>query len=100
MSREQTLREMVLSSVADDYESFELIEEQVARWAGDAKMDFTANELAEHLGDLIRDGLIRAYVLSPRPPHSAVAEFSPKRLAELWYLATPEGTKVVKVQEG
>ena len=100
MSREQILREMVLSSVADDYESFELIEEQLARLAGEAKINFTADQLAAHLGDLIRDGLVRAYVLSPQPPHVRVAEFSPERLDELWYLATPDGLKVVKAQEG
>jgi len=99
MSREETLRQMVLSSVANDYESFELIEEQITRWAGEAKIDFTTDELAKHLGDLIRDGLVSAYVLSPQPPHSTVAEFSSERLDELWYLATPEGLKVVKTQE-
>ena len=95
MSREETLREMVLSSVANDYESFELIEEQVTRWTGEAKINFTADELAKHLQDLIREGLARAYVLSPQQPHSTVAEFSLERLDELWYLATPEGLKVV-----
>ena len=98
MSREETLREMVLSSVADDYESFELIEEQVDKWATEAQIEVTADEMALHLADLIRSGLVRAFVLSPQQPHSVVAEFSPERLDELWYLVTPEGVKKVKAQ--
>jgi hypothetical protein len=99
MYREATLREWVLESVANDYESFALIEEQVKGWATEAKVEITADEIAAHLRNLIRDGLVRAYVLSPREPHSVAAEFSPERLDELWYLVTAEGMKIVKARE-
>ncbi|HEY2822157.1 MAG TPA: hypothetical protein VGJ06_14025 [Candidatus Acidoferrum sp.] len=100
MNREETLREMVLKSVANDWESFALIEEQIQKWANEAEIEVTADEMARHLTDLIRDGLVKAYVLSPQAPHSVVAEFSPVRLDELWYLVTPEGLTVVKALEG
>jgi hypothetical protein len=98
VNSEETLREMVLSSVADDWESFALIKEQVEKWAKEAQIEVTADEMNLHLVDLIRDGLVRAYVLSPQPPHSEVAEFSLERLDELWYRVTAEGVKVVKAQ--
>jgi hypothetical protein len=96
MNREKTLRQWVLESVANDYESFELIEEQLEKWADEAQLEVTEDEMILHLANLIRDGLVRAYVLSPQQPHSAVADFSPERLDELWYLATREGLKIVK----
>jgi hypothetical protein len=99
MNREKTLRQWVLESVANDYESFELIEEELKKWAKEAVLEVSADEITVHLANLIRDGLVRAYVLSPQPPHSVVAEFSSDRRDELWYWVTPEGLKLVREQE-
>ena len=100
MSREQTLREFVLDSTANGYESFLCIQEQIEMWVKEDKIEeFTKDEIAAELGNLIRSELIRAYELSPQKPHSKVAEFGPERLDELWYLVTAEGMKLVKARE-
>jgi hypothetical protein len=100
MSRHETLRDLVLGSTANDYESFSYIQEQIGRWVKQQGIaEFTVDEVAGELEKLIRSGHIQAYELSPKKPHSKVVEFSKDSLEELWYLVTPDGLKEVKAQE-
>jgi hypothetical protein len=100
MSRDETLREMVLGSTADDYESFFYIQEQIGRWVKQRQIvELTQDEIALKLETLICSGHIRAYELSPKDPHSKVVDFIRDRLDEFWYLVTAEGLKEVEPQE-
>jgi|HubBroStandDraft_6_1064221.scaffolds.fasta_scaffold1996190_2 hypothetical protein len=100
MSQEQTLRELVLCSTANDFESLFYIQEQIENWVKEQRIaEYTREEIVAELEKLIRSGHIRAYELPPQEPHSTVVEYNHDRLGELWYLVSAEGMKDVKTLE-
>jgi hypothetical protein len=94
--RAEMLRQFILEAMANDYESFECIEEQVKKWMKNEQTGVTKQELALTLETLITEGYARAYILSPVPPHSKFEKFSLERLDELWYHLTTRGKQLVK----
>jgi len=92
---EQALYEVVLSNMADDYESFEYLLEHVQQWASEKGVSVTRDVVAEALGRSIRNGDAEAYILSPVPPHSQVVEFTIDRIDDLWFYVTPKGKQIV-----
>jgi|ERR1700674_1162575 len=95
-NREQMLSEFILEAMANDYESFACILDQVTKWAGEKQLHVTRDDIAVNLGNLIRSGYAKAYILSASPPHSQVAEFSHEHIDDLWYHPTPAGKKLVE----
>lgn len=93
-TRQLTIDEHVLQAIADDYESFELIAEQVDKWMKEDNVPEPSScEVSDALGRLIHQGHAQAYVLPPTPPHVTPVEFSQDRLHELWYYATAKRAK-------
>jgi hypothetical protein len=92
---EQALYENVLNEEADDYESFEYLLEHSQNWANERGESVTRDEVAAALVRAIREGDAKAYLLSPHPPHSQVAEFSLDRIDDLWFYVTPKGKQFV-----
>jgi hypothetical protein len=92
---EQALYEIVLINMADDYESFEYLLEHAQQWASENGVSVTRDAIAAALGRAIREGDAKAYLLSSRPPHSQVVEFSLDRIDDLWYYVTPKGKRTV-----
>lgn len=95
-SRGFALRVHVMSSMADDYEDFEMISETAAKWAEEDGLQFDREEILSELAELIRRGDAQAYILSPRPPHTLVADFSMARADELWFMLTAQGIRALK----
>jgi hypothetical protein len=90
------LHEFVLEAVANDYESFECVAEQVIQWSTERGVSVTRRETAEALGWAICEGYAGAYQLSPQPPYCRRVVFSEERLGDLWYFVTPKGKQFVK----
>jgi hypothetical protein len=67
--RDRTLSEFVLEAMANDYESFQCILEQVTKWSGQKGLPIQKDEVAGAVEHAIRDGYALAYSLSPQPPH-------------------------------
>jgi len=95
-SRAEMLRQFILEAMANDYENFECIEEQVNKWMKNEQADVSKQELALTLETLITEGYARAFILSPVPPHSTFAEFSLERLDDLRFHLTTRGEQVVR----
>jgi hypothetical protein len=91
----QTLRNLVVRAVSDDYEEFQMLFADVAKFAAADRVDFSVDGVADALESSIQEGLVQAYVLSAQRPNPAMVEFSRERLSELWYYATPEGKDFV-----
>jgi hypothetical protein len=90
------LIDCVVTIVSDDYESFELILEQARSLALLNGMNATESEVAKAIERAIADGLVQAYILSPREPYSTMVPYSEAQLHELWFYATADGKKVAK----
>jgi len=94
--REEFLADWVISITSDDYESFELIFEQVCRLAELKGITVSETEAAKALERAIADGFMEAYVLSPHEPQSLKIKFSLEQLHELWFYVTPIGRTLAK----
>ena len=95
-SRERVIDEFVVEAVANDYENFECVVQQVTKWSARIGLRTTRQELIDALERAIGNGYALAYSLSPQEPHSQVVEFSRARLDELWFYVTPKGREFVK----
>jgi hypothetical protein len=90
-TRHETLRVMVLSVIADDYESFRIIAHETSEWAGEVGLAVNHRGILDVLAGLILEGLAKAYILSSHAPYATPVEYSPDRVQILWYWITDKG---------
>jgi hypothetical protein len=95
-TRGYVLRSYVMSAIADDYESLQIVTDTVAEWAKKDGSTFDRQELLAELEALIREGYAQAYVLSARPPHASIAEYCVTRADEFWFMLTLAGIRALK----
>jgi len=95
----QALHDLVLEAMANGYESFECVLEQVLPWASQRGIKAARSDVAKGLEWAIREGYAKAYLLSAQPPHSQPVAFSRERLDDLWYYVTPNGMQRVEQLE-
>ena len=93
MTKQSQLREWVLSSISDDYETLETVLDYAQKFHGTT---VSLDQASRALAELIRDGLAQAYKLSSQPPHVKSADFDPDTVEELWFYATEEGKRLVR----
>jgi len=94
---EASVRNYVLSAIADDYEDLEIVSSEVTKWAKeDGKISVAREEIIRGLEQLIDEGYAKAYVLSPQPPHAKSVPFSAEHIGELRFYITPKGKKLAK----
>ena len=91
MINDATALRDILDAVSNDYESFDLITQQVLKWAADDGRTATPGDVLDLLQVVTREGYVQAYLLSTNPPYAEPVAFSPSRLEELWFRITPEG---------
>jgi aryl-alcohol dehydrogenase-like predicted oxidoreductase len=91
---EDRFRIEVLSSIADDYEPLTQILDHFQRFA--PEMEASGHKVKEALGDLVQQGLARAYVLSSHPPQVTEVDFDPSNIENLYFYATAAGKRVVE----
>ena len=72
---EQVLYQFVLNTIADDYESFEIVWEHVVKWAAERGLTLGRDSVVETLERAIREGDAQSYLRSPQPPPLAVCRF-------------------------
>jgi hypothetical protein len=68
-----------MSSIADDYEEFEMVSNTATKWAEEDGLQFDRKEVLRELAELIQLGYAQAYILSAHPPHTLVADYSEAR---------------------
>jgi hypothetical protein len=95
-NRDERLRMIVLSAIADDYESFRIIAHETSERAGKAGLGVKHEDILDLLAGLIHEGLAKGYVLSSQVPYAEPAEYSPELAHTLWYLITDEGKQILK----
>jgi len=95
-NRAAFVQDLVLASMADDYENFRTVLAEVTHWGSLRGLQLTRNEVRAALKSVLEAGLAQAYVLSSRPPHSTPVSFSEEKLRELYFFLTPAGKDAVK----
>jgi len=90
------IKDCVITDIADDYENFEHVFTETKRVCGIRGLLVTEAEVANALRELIAGGYAEAYLLSPRPPHSAKTDYAADRLTELWFYVTPKGKSLAR----
>jgi len=93
--RESILREFVLEAVANLYEDFSGVVEQVQKWGSRNEMTISHAEVSDALDHAIKEGYAQAFFLSPQQPYYEPAEFSTDRIGELWFHVTAKGKTFV-----
>jgi hypothetical protein len=91
MSSKSELPEFVLRAIADDYEYFEQIIEDVTGWASEHGVDADQQAIRRALEGLIKDGYAQSYVLSNK---IEAVSYSADRLDELSFYLTPKGKEL------
>jgi hypothetical protein len=84
-----------MSSIANDYEDFEMISNTVTKWAEEGSLQFERKEILQELAELIRSGWAQAYILSVQPPHTLIADYSEAHADDLWFMLTPAGIRAM-----
>jgi hypothetical protein len=93
------LKAYVLSAVANDYEDFAMISSEVSQWVADGGGFLTRDQLVKAVGELIAEGLVGSYELSPTSRSARLTEYSPDRIEELWFYVTEKGKLGEKKRE-
>ena len=97
--RPELTRRYVMASMADDYESLEIILDSVSTLAKeDGVSAFDEQEIRAEIAGLIRDGYAKAYILSSTPPHAVSTEYVDSRAGELWFMLTPLGNQAMNCE--
>lgn len=87
----QSLEELVLTVVADDYESLAYVMESLREWIADPPKESVIATLAQ----LVSNAYVETYHLSEWPPHCVQVPFSRDDLDALWFYITPKGLERV-----
>jgi hypothetical protein len=89
------LRECALRAIADDYEEFGKIFDDVSAWLTERGTSTTRMATRQALGGLIREGYAQAYVLAAERS-DAQPVFLESDLKELWFYVTPDGKRLAQ----
>ncbi len=97
MTEISAIEKCVLSTVADDYESWQLILCSVRQFARENGVVVRRSQVLQALERLVNSGLVQCYVLRSVPEDWATrVNWDHKRLYELWYYITPSGLSLIK----
>jgi hypothetical protein len=78
MNQSDLIRMMVLNCICDDYENVDqIILPDVAKDCAKLGITVERSQILKALGELIADGLAKAYLLSPREPFSSELQGMP-----------------------
>ena len=96
MQSDELTRALVMAAIADDYEDFKMIADEVTRWTKERGLKVNPSEIHGHLTKLINDGLAKAYRLSQK---LGAKEIPPPSLedmsTDIYFFLTSEGKRSV-----
>jgi hypothetical protein len=82
---------MVLESVANDYERFDHIADQIAMWTETPLDRLDVEQIRVALAVAINSGYIDAYELNSRPPHAVKVSMTSTSPDRCWFLISERG---------
>ena len=94
----ESIKEITLSVISDDYEEIELISAEVEEFCAQHGIGVNRQAVVRSLGELIVEGFALAYVYRDDKQRFEVAEFAPEHVSDLWFYATPKGISLVEAR--
>src|SRR5262249_25077407 len=94
--RTKFIKDCLITIVSDDYESWEIILQQIEPLLAFKGIKIDESEIAAALRSVIAEGYVDAYRLAGKEPYSVKAEYAPELLRALWYYATRLGKENAK----
>ena len=92
MTREKFLEELIMDTIANDYEDFDMIVREVTTACAEPVASPSVTEITNGLRRLIDAGLARAYLLSPTRLPVVVSDVGQPELSEgLYFYLTQDG---------
>jgi hypothetical protein len=98
--RQEQIRDLVLQTISDDYESLEYIVEHLSQQPELEALGIDVKEITEALESLVQDRLAASWLLSPVPPHATEVPFSYDSIERLWFYVTVLGKKAATSAQG
>ena len=96
-SDDLAIRKLILRAIADDYEEFNRVVQDVKGWAAERGIAVQRQFILALLDGLVRDGYAQAYMLSAVPTASAQAvAFNASHVDDHWFYVTPKGAQLVR----
>ncbi len=88
---------LVLQAVADDFEEFEMIVNEITKCASNKEAAPDVNRIQQALMTAIAEGIVKAY--EPREGHRQLVatEADPQKIHSLWFYITEQGK--IRMQE-
>ena len=103
--RTEAILELVINSMADDYESVETILLSINEW-GDSldpeswpaarAIPVSRTEVIRALRELTAEGYAQSYILETKEPFAKPVEFREEEVDDLWFYVSPKGKNAVK----
>lgn len=84
-------KDYVLRAIADDYEDFPMILEEVQRWSQAQLGSVTKEDVLSALEQLVVEGYAQTYILSSTAPYAKPVGFSRQNLNALSFYVTKKG---------
>ncbi len=82
MNTSDSIEEMIRDAVANDYETFESIYDDVRRWVASEGATLTRDTLEHHLGRLVKSGVVTSYVLDSQAAEFNRTDFDPQLITK------------------
>ena len=98
--RAEAVLELVITAIADDYESVPTILASInerdpdlepGNWEARRAVPVSRSEVLSALRELVQEGYAQAYVLDSREPRATPVKFREGEVANLWFLVTSKG---------
>jgi hypothetical protein len=90
---------LVLQAVANDFEEFEMIVNEITKWTS-GKTTPDVDRIQQALLNAVASGLVKAYEPREGDHHLVATEADPRKLHSLWFYITEEGIlRMQKLEE-
>ncbi len=86
----------VLSAISNDYESYGMVLDEVAKWAREDGISVSRKDILQSLGLLIAKGYAKAYVKLPGSRDPEPVDFSIADASNFYFFVTATGKRLVR----
>jgi hypothetical protein len=92
------IRDYIINVVANDYENFGLIVDEVSAWASKDGMAVSPEEIMQALTSLVSDGLVDSYQFSHSSGGYELCDLASSNLTDRWFYVSKTGKAHLNAQ--
>jgi uncharacterized protein len=92
----ELLKEYVINTVANDYENFEMLSQQIRQWPAEYQASYSSAALVEALNQAIREGEVVSHLYDATLGRMKPESLDVGRIDEYWFLASEKAKRALK----